>query len=230
VDSLIKSLHVNNARERIQAAKALALLGSKGAGATRRLCEVLIPGPKSPLDVQIAVEKALGIVNPPIHQVVVPIVFYREITKVSQSFRDLANMGLAGRPAAPVVMAYWQKQHGGPGVLQTLAAIAPDEAETTALFVQVLLNDSRPNHAQCRVYAASQLPRLKDGSKRVTDLVRALRTDPDCNVRAAIAESLGELGAEAKEAIWALDRARADPDGVVRAEAEKALVKIKNDQ
>ena len=50
--------------------------------------------------------------------------------------------------------------------------------------------------------------------------------DANASIRAGAASTLGQIGAEAEEAVAALQQALKDPDDVVQKQAETALKKI----
>jgi HEAT repeat protein len=215
-------------QDRVRAAEALGKLGSKGATASRALCETMLPSTLNTPEVLLAAKEALEQVNPTLHRLVVPLLYDQgRDPNLSKTMLQIRQLGSEGNAAAPILIAYWQQRHGGVAVLETLAAVAPEEKQTTALFVACLARDYHP---ECRASAARLLPRLDDGRKQVRELVLALRTDRAETVRRAAAEALGELRGDARDAIPALRLAKADPAAAVREAAAKALAIIQEER
>ncbi|MGE3803332.1 MAG: HEAT repeat domain-containing protein [Gemmataceae bacterium] len=75
---------------------------------------------------------------------------------------------------------------------------------------------------------AMTLPHYKEEPKAVAPLLVGALEDPEARVRITAAESLGQLGPIALEAIPALTRALKDDHARVREQAEKALELIRN--
>src|SRR6266511_2851646 len=77
------------------------------------------------------------------------------------------------------------------------------------------------------VASAQSLPQMiaQEKAYSVNDLIQQLRSQ-DANIRAFAADTLGRMGAEAKEAVTALIAALNDRDGDVRRSAADALGRI----
>jgi hypothetical protein len=219
-----KDLKSRKPTARIKAAQGLGAMGLKAKSASRALCEAMLDG--NP-DVALAATEALEKVNPMIHGLVLPLIVDKEQHHHAVALTKLCRLGVDGRPALPVLLAYRAKRNGGPLVVQAIAEVAPKGKELTAQFCNWLATDKDP---QTRTVVARALPRMEAGRSAVNVLALAMRTDENDLVREAAACSLGEMGAGAKEAKRLLAAAKTDPSERVRQAAATALKKVEADE
>lgn len=102
---------------------------------------------------------------------------------------------------------------------QTLAAVG----ETALPFVAAALRDPDPF---VRINATSAIRLIKDPSTRKISSLMQLLNDQHPLVREEAILALGDMGAEAKEALPVLSKSLKDPNNDIRASASKALQKI----
>ncbi len=108
-------------------------------------------------------------------------------------------------------------------VAKILARFGPDAKEAVPALVEILKGVENPG----RVDAARALGAIGRGDKAVTDALAAVFRDKgDPQVRAAVAEALGEMGDAARAALPALTTGLHDDNVSVREAAVTALAKI----
>jgi HEAT repeat protein len=203
--------------QRLKTIKAMAQLGPRGKSASRVLCDALLdPSAR----VRLAAADALANVNPTLHRLVIPIMVDRELETRLECVRKIGQLGVEGKPAAPVVVYFKEQHQGGALAVDVLAAIAPDDKTVTASLATWLTRDSDP---YVRLAAVKALPHMQGAKDHAGAIAQALRGDPLDAVRAAAASALGELGRDADQV---LRLARTDPSARVREAAERALEKI----
>jgi len=101
-----------------------------------------------------------------------------------------------------------------------LGRIGPEAKEAIPALIKVLGNDDVGRSASVA------LGRIARGAMEVVPALTRALSDPDVFVRCYAAETLGEIGPGAKEAVHALERL-AEKDPAVRPFAREALEKIR---
>ncbi len=107
----------------------------------------------------------------------------------------------------------------------TIAALGEIGSKATPAVpvLNGLLKDTRENIRIVVVYALEQII----GKDAVSAAIIAVLKDPDSNIRAAAADTLGQIGTDAEFAVPYLTTALKDPYSRVRLAATNALKKIK---
>lgn len=221
--------------DRMKAADELLKMGTKAKTATGPLCRALFD-PST--QVRVAALDALKQVNPDVYAPVAALVsplseadlLFMGSSGRPEAVTALAQLGAEGRAAVPVLVWYKTQisQPGGwpqvPAVVDTLAALAPDDPAVAALLVQGL---SKDGFAAARLSAAKGLAKTKASKESVAALAAAVRGDPVAEVRLVAVNALGAFGADAKAALKAIEAAKMDPDQRVREAARAAIEKVK---
>jgi hypothetical protein len=214
-------------RERIQAAGELAKLEERGKPASRDLCQALADelraGAAGRREVKLALAEALEKVNPPLHRSVITLVVDDSVLNRSRALQQIHDMEAEGKPAVPLILYVRDREHGGAFLVETLAAVAPDEKRVTDLFAAWLQRD---RDAATRAACAAALARVEGGKAKAAALVFALRDQVEA-VQVAAATALGDLGVDTPAVLQALALAKTDHSERVREAAQAALEKIK---
>jgi hypothetical protein len=164
----------------------------------------------------------------------------------SAALAEFAAMGAQARPAVPAILAALQDPESRIRVKAAATLIHMDVQSKAA--IRTLKEELNAPAAADRAYAAGTIGQLVDppeelgtscwgpdpppqvarpwvGKRLLPPLVEALE-DPDENVRAQAAITLGLIGPEAKVALPALTRALKDPEGGVQNAASQAIRKL----
>jgi hypothetical protein len=205
VTDLVKTLDADSERVVTLALDILGQLGENAAPAVSRLVALLGPADEA--------SSAGAVPSNDKARTRVEYDSYQPGTPGGAVLRTLAQIGPAARPAVPALVELFAVQPLRE-VTETLTHIGPDAA---SLPVLLSLLDSRDHRFQVdAVLRATELPVIREAKP---ELLRALQS-PSRWVRAYAAVLIGELGAEAGDAVVALQQLlQQDEDAVVLASA-----------
>jgi HEAT repeat protein len=213
-------------------------LGPKGKQASRGLCVALTDRQQA-----VAVEAAttLKVVNPGLHERVMPLLVDRNYNVRSQALGQLAAMGEEGAPAVPVLIYFKDVVlHGAQPafaparqynfnpdagrVVQALFAVAPKDESWNSHLGKWFLLDPNPH---VRAVAAGLLGQVLEPKAAANLLLKGMKQETNESVGIRIINALGELGENGKAAEKALGQmASASTSSAVRQAAEQALKRI----
>jgi HEAT repeat protein len=202
---------------------ALDALASIGAQAVPRLVDIL----EKHGGLRVEVAYILGQIGPaaaPATEALAKLVADKDINLATEAALALAKIGPAAKSAVPALLAALQKEGtNAHAIILALGNIGPDAAPAEPLLLKAMKSED----GSLAVTAASALtqihPRSTEAAAKAIPVLVACLTDSLPETRRAAAESLGELGPLALEAVPALQEAVKDADKAVREAAAKAL-------
>src|SRR5262249_20711612 len=147
----------------------------------------------------------------------------------------IAALGGEGKPALSVVLDFAVKEgqrnrsgmagsHHAVDIIRALMAIAPEDKQVFTVLRSCV---GSAGIFASKLEAAKALPRTPFRKETVKVLIESLRTDNNAAMKVAVAQALGEIGPDAKDAVQYLETATIDNSAAVRAAASAALRKIK---
>jgi hypothetical protein len=237
---LVKQLDLKDS-EALQL-KALDELGKKGPAvkdvAGRAVAKCMLGNPEIGRKALEALEKIDPSVAKECHAIVII-----DPDHCLASIQSLERLGKDAKSATPILIHVAAKlaPRIGPeatkpsevaaAAIRALAAIAPEEKGLARQFAKWM---DTPNKL-VKFETVAALPRLKltkdDKERAVPALVKQLKGAPWEEVRVAAADTLGEFGPDAKDAVEALKTTYADDKKEsVRQSAKQALTKIRGEQ
>jgi hypothetical protein len=237
VAQLIKKLKNRNPAERKMAAEGLGEIGSEAEEARESLCRAMAdPSPS----VSNAAASALAKVDPALQRPVLTIIVDKQLASRLQALRDLAALRERGKPACSIVLAFAKLVQSPTGfagspnailVIQTLMAIAPEDKRVFTLLSSCLTseNASQGYVFSTKLASTRALPHTPFKKESAKLLIGIFRSESDESLREAAAQSLGEIGPEAKDSVKVLEQARIDPSARVREAVAAALKRINRD-
>jgi HEAT repeat protein len=145
----------------------------------------------------------------------------REPRVVTSLIKTLAELGLAAKPAVPVLRARLESPNEGERITAAEALARIDQEELTPALPVLTAGVHHPESA-VRVRAAAALGKIgPSASKAAADLIDLVNRDEDADVRVQAAEALMEVdAAQAKQAVPALVALIADIDKQTKEKAK----------
>jgi hypothetical protein len=226
------------AETRIAALEALGRMGPKVKGAAGKAVAEQMLDPNTAVGRKA--KAALERIDPAVAEECTTIIVDKEHRL--KSIETLAKLGKDARSATHVLL--WVVENHvmggsdpkkpvdamGPAI-RALVAVAPDDERVHYRFVTWI----GAAEEDVRLAAVSGFPRLEKLSKKtkqdaVPALVKVLRVADAAKTRAAAADALGELGADALAAERNLEAATADSSDEVRRSARRALDRIRGER
>jgi HEAT repeat protein len=226
------------AETRIAALEALGRMGPKVKGAAGKAVAEQMLDPNTAIGRKA--KAALERIDPAVAEECTTIIVDKDHRL--RSIEALTKLGKDARSATPVLL--WVVENHvmagsdpkrpadamGPAI-RALVAVAPDDERVHHRFVTWI----GAAEEDVRLAAVSGFPRLEKLSKKtkqdaVPALVKVLKLSDVAKARAAAADALGELGADALVAERDLDKATADSSEEVRRSARRALDRIRGER
>jgi HEAT repeat protein len=241
IAQLVGDLKSERREERIRAAEGLGKLKEMARPAARALCEVAADAEES---VRQAALEALEKVHPALYKHVSTLVLGGDRRQAVQAIK---LMGEGANAATPLLLAQLKRDcyplrfDGEGDILEELAslrAIAPDEASTVAMIVELANYEGGVGQgSRVRAAAAAAIGELAERHpdqrlEMIKAMVRAAQFRPqrsnmvDSYTSVAAINALGKIGPKAKDAVPVLKKLKFSPDVAIREAATAALEKI----
>ncbi|MHC5012427.1 MAG: HEAT repeat domain-containing protein, partial [Planctomycetota bacterium] len=222
---LVDLMSHGNSDVRAAAAQILREMGWSAQDAVPALIQALGDEVDS---VRFYASDALAKIGPPAVPALIRAAEHGDARTRPRAIEALAGGGVATREALPLLLRALRGEDSAlrEAAVSALAGVRPTSQTIVSALVEVVGQEcARRARRSDFLHRALMQTFQRLGREAVPFLVPCLKHE-DAGARAIAAEVLGELGAQAEEALPALKAACADPDETVKRAAERALQSI----